>query len=200
MIIVMRPDHHDEDLERIVRRLEDMGLKTHISKGEQRTIVGAIGDERVLAEIPVESFPGVEKTLPILKPYKLVSREFKPDNTVVSIDGLEFGGPQIQIVAGRWRSRAGKSWRKSPKLSNRRACIFCGAARSGRAPHLMRSRVGRKGVEVSCKRARENRDEDCNRTDGPRRHRAGLQVRGHHPDRHPQHAEFQAAHRGRQYR
>ena len=100
MIIVMRPDHHDEDLERIVRRLEDMGLKTHISKGEQRTIVGAIGDERVLAEIPVESFPGVEKTLPILKPYKLVSREFKPDNTVVSIDGLEFGGPQIQIVAG----------------------------------------------------------------------------------------------------
>ena len=100
MIIVMRPDHQDEDLDRVVRRLEDMGLKAHISKGEHRTIVGAIGDERILSEIPVESFPGVEKTLPILKPYKLVSREFKPDNTVVSIDGLEFGGPQIQIVAG----------------------------------------------------------------------------------------------------
>jgi len=100
MIIVMRPDHQDEDLQRIVRRLEDMGLQTHISKGEHRTIVGAIGDERVLSEIPVESFPGVEKTLPILKPYKLVSREFKPESTLVSINGLEFGGPQIHIIAG----------------------------------------------------------------------------------------------------
>ena len=78
MIIVMRPEHEEEDLLRIVRRLEDMGLRTHISKGEHRTIVGAIGDERIIAEIPMESFPGVEKVLPILKPYKLVSREFKP--------------------------------------------------------------------------------------------------------------------------
>ncbi len=100
MIIVMRPEHEEEDLTRIVRRLEDMGLRTHISKGEQRTIVGAIGDERVIAEIPMESFPGVEKVLPILKPYKLVSREFKPENTVVPIDGFEIGGNQVQIIAG----------------------------------------------------------------------------------------------------
>ncbi len=100
MIIVMGPDHQEEDLLRIVRRLEDVGLKAHISKGEHRTIVGAIGDERVLAEIPVDSFPGVEKTLPILKPYKLASREFKPENTVFSVEGLEFGGPRVQIIAG----------------------------------------------------------------------------------------------------
>ncbi len=100
MIIVMRPDCQEEDVARIVRRLEDMNLRAHISKGEQRTIIGAIGDERVLAEIPMESFPGVEKALPILKPYKLVSREFKPDNTVVNVDGLEIGGSQIQIIAG----------------------------------------------------------------------------------------------------
>ncbi|MGA2225255.1 MAG: 3-deoxy-7-phosphoheptulonate synthase, partial [Syntrophobacteraceae bacterium] len=54
MIIVMRPEHEEEDLVRIVRRLEDMGLRTHISKGEHRTIVGAIGDERIIAEIPME--------------------------------------------------------------------------------------------------------------------------------------------------
>ena len=100
MIIVMRPDHREEDLLRIVRRLEDTNLRVHISKGEHRTIVGAIGDERVIAEIPMESFPGVEKVLPILKPYKLVSREFKPENTVVNINGLEIGGPQIQVIAG----------------------------------------------------------------------------------------------------
>ncbi|MGA2404834.1 MAG: 3-deoxy-7-phosphoheptulonate synthase [Syntrophobacteraceae bacterium] len=100
MIIVMRPDYQEEDLLRIVRRLEDMSLRAHISKGEHRTIVGAIGDERILSEIPMESFPGVEKVLPILKPYKLVSREFKPENSVVVINGFEIGGPQIHIIAG----------------------------------------------------------------------------------------------------
>ncbi len=100
MIIVMRPDHREEDLLRIVRRLEESSLRVHISKGEHRTIVGAIGDERVIAELPIESFPGVEKAFPILKPYKLVSREFKPENTVVNIDGLEIGGAQIQLIAG----------------------------------------------------------------------------------------------------
>ena len=100
MIIVMRPDYQDEDLQKIVRRLEEMSLKAHVSKGEQRTIVGAIGDERILADIPMESFSGVEKVLPILKPYKLVSREFKQENTVVDVGGFEIGGEQIQIIAG----------------------------------------------------------------------------------------------------
>lgn len=100
MIIVLKPDHQEEDVHRIVRRLEDLGLRTHISKGEQRTIVGAIGDERVLREVPIESFPGVESALPILKPYKLVSREFRPENTVIEINGLKIGGPHIHVFAG----------------------------------------------------------------------------------------------------
>jgi 3-deoxy-7-phosphoheptulonate synthase len=100
MIIVMRPDHQEEDLQRIVRRLEDIGLRAHISKGERRTIVGAIGDERLLSEVPMESFPGVERVLPILKPYKLVSREFKPANSIVNVNGFEIGGPKIHIIAG----------------------------------------------------------------------------------------------------
>lgn len=100
MIIVLKPDHQEEDLLRIVRRLEDMGLQAHISKGEQRTIVGAIGDERLIREVPMESFPGVESVLPILKPYKLVSREFKRENTVIQVNGSEIGGDRIQVMAG----------------------------------------------------------------------------------------------------
>ena len=100
MIIVLKPNHEEEDLHKIVRRLEDLGLRAHISKGEQRTIVGAIGDERVLRDIPMESFPGVEAVLPILKPYKLVSREFKQDNTVIRLNGTEIGGEQIHVFAG----------------------------------------------------------------------------------------------------
>lgn len=100
MIIVLRPDHEEEDIHRIVRRLEDVGLQAHISKGEHRTIIGAIGDERIIAELPMESFPGVESVLPILKPYKLVSRELQPDNTIIKVNGTEFGGAGIPIIAG----------------------------------------------------------------------------------------------------
>ncbi len=100
MIIVLKPDHHEDDLHRLVSRLEDLGLRSHISKGEHRTIVGAIGDERVLREVPLESMPGVESVLPILKPYKLVSREFKPEDTVIRVNGEEIGGHKIQLIAG----------------------------------------------------------------------------------------------------
>jgi 3-deoxy-7-phosphoheptulonate synthase len=100
MIIVLKPNHLEEDLHRIIRRIEDLGLQAHISKGEHRTIVGAIGDERILREVPLESMPGVESLLPILKPFKLVSRELKLDDTVIRVNGEEIGGTKIQLFAG----------------------------------------------------------------------------------------------------
>jgi 3-deoxy-7-phosphoheptulonate synthase len=100
MIIVMKPDHQPEDLHRLINRLEDLGLKTHLSKGEHRTLVGAIGDEGLLQEVPLESLPGVEKVMPILKPYKLVSREFKREDTVIDVQGRQIGGKEIQMMAG----------------------------------------------------------------------------------------------------
>lgn len=100
MIIVMKPDHSPEDLQKVVRRLEEHGLRAHISRGEHRTIVGAIGDERVLREVPFESMSGVESVMPILKPYKLVSREFKREDTIVTVNGYSIGGKKIQVIAG----------------------------------------------------------------------------------------------------
>ena len=100
MIIILKPDHHEEDVQKIVHRLEDLGLGAHISRGEQRTIIGAIGDERKLQEIPLITMPGVESVLPILKPYKLVSREFRGENTVIDISGQKIGGNHIQVIGG----------------------------------------------------------------------------------------------------
>lgn len=100
MIIVMKPDHEKEDVVNIVNRLEDFGLRAHLSEGEHRTIIGAIGDERRLQEVPFLSFPGVEEVHPILKPYKLVSREFKSENTQIGLNGNVFGGRKIQVIAG----------------------------------------------------------------------------------------------------
>jgi hypothetical protein len=67
MIIVLRPEATQEDLDHIVKKLHDLGLQAHVSKGVERTLIGAIGDETVLRTIPLEAFRGVEKVLPILK-------------------------------------------------------------------------------------------------------------------------------------
>ncbi len=100
MIVVLKPDLKPEEIQKVVERIESFGLRAHISEGKERTIVGAIGDERLLADQSLESFPGVEKVLPILKPYKLVSREFQKHNTIIEINGHEIGGKKIHVMAG----------------------------------------------------------------------------------------------------
>ncbi|MDZ4384282.1 MAG: 3-deoxy-7-phosphoheptulonate synthase, partial [Nitrospirota bacterium] len=100
MIIVLRPDATEEQIGHIKERLEGLGLAVHISRGKERTVLGAIGDERVLQELPLAAFPGVEKVVPILKPYKLASREFHSEDTVIHINGVPIGGKKIQIIAG----------------------------------------------------------------------------------------------------
>jgi len=100
MIIVLRPDATKEQVDHIVERIKSLGLSVHISKGKERTILGAIGDESVLEGQPLEVLPGVEKVMPILKPYKVVSREFKGEDTVIYVNGIKIGGKQIQIIAG----------------------------------------------------------------------------------------------------
>ena len=100
MVIVMKAGATDEQIQHIVERLHDFKLREHISKGEERTIIGAIGDERVLRSIPLEALPGVEKVLAILAPYKLASREFKPDDTIIKVNNVEIGGKKLVVMAG----------------------------------------------------------------------------------------------------
>jgi 3-deoxy-7-phosphoheptulonate synthase len=96
----MKPDATEEQIQHIVDRLHGFGLREHISRGEERTLIGAIGDERVLRTIPIQAAPGVEKVMAVLAPYKLASREFQPEGTVIDIDGLEIGGNRIVVMAG----------------------------------------------------------------------------------------------------
>jgi 3-deoxy-7-phosphoheptulonate synthase len=71
-----------------------------VSRGVERTIIGVIGEEVVLRMQPLEAFPGVEKVMPVLKPYKLVSREFQPEDTKIDVKGVEVGGKRVVVVAG----------------------------------------------------------------------------------------------------
>jgi 3-deoxy-7-phosphoheptulonate synthase len=100
MIIILKPHATEAEIALVVKKIEDFGLAAHISKGTERTIIGAIGDERALQEGPLEAFPFVEQVLPILKPYKLASREFKPDGSIVNVDGVLVGGRRVVVMAG----------------------------------------------------------------------------------------------------
>ena len=100
MIIVLKPDATEQDIEHLVDRLRSLGLKSQITKGEERTVVGVIGDERVLQGQPLTVFPGVESVTPILAPWKLVSREFQPHDSVIDVAGVQIGGPKITVMAG----------------------------------------------------------------------------------------------------
>jgi 3-deoxy-7-phosphoheptulonate synthase len=100
MIVVLKPSLSPEDIRKVVDRIESLGLKAHISVGKERTIIGAIGDERLLADQTLESFPGVEKVLPVLKPYKLVSRDFQTEDTVIEVSGQKIGDRKVHVMAG----------------------------------------------------------------------------------------------------
>jgi 3-deoxy-7-phosphoheptulonate synthase len=105
MIIITRSGITDAELDAIRERVEQRGMRTHLSRGVERTIIGCIGDESLLAEVPLRSMPGVEDVVPVLKPYKLASREFAAMPTVVSVGagssaGAAFGGPAVAVIAG----------------------------------------------------------------------------------------------------
>ncbi len=100
MIIVMRKDATQAQVEAVTAEVERLGFRAHLSVGEERTIIGVIGDERPLRETPLEMLPGVERLVPILQPYKLASRDFKPQDTVVNLGDVPLGGQDVVVLAG----------------------------------------------------------------------------------------------------
>lgn len=100
MIIVMKPRATEKSIERIVKKIEKAGMRAHVSKGTERTIIGAIGDERVLQKQQLRSTEGVEKVMSVLKPYRLASREFHPENTIIDVGGVKIGGKKLVVMAG----------------------------------------------------------------------------------------------------
>jgi len=103
MIIVTRPDLSPEGLDRIVQHVEAAGLRTHLIRGEQRTVIGCIGDDARLSEAGLRMLEGVEQVMPVLKPYRLASREFAAgDSRIAFGDPAEtiIGGSEVVVIAG----------------------------------------------------------------------------------------------------
>jgi 3-deoxy-7-phosphoheptulonate synthase len=100
LLIVMGGQASDQQVDEVVARLEEAGASAHVSRGRDATVIGAIGERELLATLPLEGFPGVEQVLPILKPYKLVSRELRRDPTVIETRGRRLGDNYFGFIAG----------------------------------------------------------------------------------------------------
>ena len=100
MIVVMKSDATMSDISGVIKTLESMGCKPHPTRGADRTIIGVIDARQGADFTQLEGTPGVEQVIPITKAYKMVSREFRPQNTVVNVNGVAVGGPEFVVMAG----------------------------------------------------------------------------------------------------
>src|SRR5439155_9437828 len=100
MIVVMKPDASQRQIDHVIERIEQLGLRSHIIVGTERTVIAALGEKRDGAKQALETGEGVEKVMPILAPYKMASSEIKKDPTCVEVLKLKVGAGKIGVIAG----------------------------------------------------------------------------------------------------
>ena len=100
MVIIMNADATAENIKNVIEAIQDVGLTAQIMEGAQQKIVGVIGDKSRMGSLAIDAMDGVEKTVEISKSYKLASREFHPQSTVVDVDGVKIGGGNLVVMAG----------------------------------------------------------------------------------------------------
>jgi 3-deoxy-7-phosphoheptulonate synthase len=100
MIVVMRSDATENDITRVSERIKELGFEPHLSRGVERTVIGVIGHEFPELQGMIEALYGVEEVFPILKPYKLASRDFQPANTTITVGDVIVGGNSLVVIAG----------------------------------------------------------------------------------------------------
>jgi len=100
MIVVMKAGTTRAEIDRVLGRIHALDLEANVSRGVQRTVIGVIGSEEKLARLDLSATPGIEKIMRVLKPFKLASREFHPEDTVIDVGGLKIGGGNFVVMAG----------------------------------------------------------------------------------------------------
>ena len=152
MIIVTSPGTTDAELDHIRARVESLGLRTHTSRGERRTIIGCIGDEARLEEVGLLAMPGVESVTPVLKPYKLAAREFAAEPTVVRVGGPggpTFGGRSLAVIAGPCSVEAGEMLSETARaVRDAGATLLRGGAYKPRSSPYAFQGLGEAGLEM----------------------------------------------------
>jgi 3-deoxy-7-phosphoheptulonate synthase len=149
MMVVMKNDHTKEELQEVRDHLKAQGLGSHVSVGEERTVVGVLGGIYPELAEEIEAFPGVEKTIPITSPYKLASRELKPEDTVVKVGNVTIGGGTVVVMAGECSVESEEQMMATARLVKETGAHILrgGAFKPRTSPHAFRG-LGEEGLKI----------------------------------------------------
>ena len=157
MIIVMKPTATKDNLANVVKKLETLGLRAHLSEGEEVTIVGVIGDKKTIANLEMNMMDGVEKTVRITEKYKMVSRNFHPQNTIIKVGDIEIGGDELVVMAGPCSVESLEQIRETAKAVKAAGAKFLrgGAYKPRTSPYDFQG-MGEEGLKIMRQAADEN--------------------------------------------
>jgi len=150
MIIVLRPEATEAQVNHIIDKVKALGLTPHVSKGSERTIIGVIGPEDILRVTPLEVFPGVENVIPVLSPFKLVSREFRKEDSVIDLGkGVKIGGKEIVVMAGPCTiENIDSLYEIAKEVKNAGATVLRGGAFKPRTSPYSFQGLGKEGLQM----------------------------------------------------
>ncbi len=155
MILVLRTDVTQKQIDDILKFIKERNLTPHISKGTERTIIGLIGDERQIIPQMLEALPGVEQVIPILQPFKLASREFHREDTIIEVGNVKIGGNNFVVMAGPCSVEGEEKYLKVARIVKEAgAHILRGGAFKPRTSPYDFQGLGKRGLEIMAK-ARE---------------------------------------------
>ena len=160
MLIVMKPQAGEEDIRGVCRKIEALGFRAHTMPGAQRTAIGITGNPGPLEPAEFESLPGVAEAIPVSKPYKLVSREIKPEASVIHVgppgSGVDIGGRELAIIAGPCAVEShDQAFRAAEQVRKAGARLFRGGAFKPRTSPYSFQGLGLEGLKILAEVRRE---------------------------------------------
>ncbi|MBI3195089.1 MAG: 3-deoxy-7-phosphoheptulonate synthase [Ignavibacteriae bacterium] len=156
MIVVMKSGAKKSDVQNVLTLIKRLKLKPHLSAGVERTIIGIIGDERLFKKEQFSMLPGVENVIPVLKPYKLASRDFKKENSVIDVAGVKIGADELVVIAGPCSVETKEQLLRTAKLVKKAgAHLMRGGAYKPRTSPYAFQGLGKEGLKYLAAARRE---------------------------------------------
>ena len=156
MIIVMKSGATLKEVSAVLKQIETQGFKPHVSKGEETTVIGVIGDERKIDEANFTTLAGVDRVIPVLKPYKLASRDFKKKDTVVQVGAVSIGGGTFTVMAGPCAVESSEQTLECARRVKKAGAVILrgGAFKPRTSPYAFQG-LGREGLEILAEARKE---------------------------------------------
>jgi 3-deoxy-7-phosphoheptulonate synthase len=200
MMITLKKDANKQQVDAIMKKIRELGFAAHTNHGKAMTVIGVVGENAVRTKDIFDAMEGVEVVTPISKPYKLVSREFKKENTVIELpNGLQIGGPQVVIMAGPCSvDTKERLMFTAEAVKAAGAQVLRGGAFKPRTSPYAFQGHGEKALRFLADARKAHRTAGDHRSDECQRRQIGGRIRRYHPGGRAQCAEFRSLESRRQ--